>query len=205
VSLPERPLGGWATLYADPPWRFMNYSAKGEAKNPVAHYPCMTLAELKAMPVAQLAGANSAIFMWATFPMLPEALELMAAWGFEYKTGGAWAKQSSTGRKLAFGPGYIFRGAAEILLVGTRGHPAWLSRSERNVWLAPIREHSRKPDCVVEMIERLAAAPRLELFARQKRSGWDSWGDEVEKFNEAQKADVDQENPPHQDRRRRGV
>lgn len=132
----------------------------------------------------RLAAQNSALMMWATFPMLPEALALMAAWGFTYKSGGAWGKQSSTGRKLAFGTGYIFRSAAELLLVGMRGEPKWLSKSERNLWLAPIREHSRKPDEIHAMVERMTPGPRLELFARQQRSGWVAWGNEVEKFPE---------------------
>ena len=131
TALPERPYGGWPTLYADPAWRFENYSAKGEVKNPVAHYACMSVEAMAKMPVAQLGAADSALFMWATFPMLPDALRLMAAWGYTYRTGGAWAKQSKTGRALAFGTGYIFRSAAELLLVGVRGKPAWRVKSSR--------------------------------------------------------------------------
>jgi N6-adenosine-specific RNA methylase IME4 len=181
----ERPYGGFRAIYADPPWSFTNYSPKGHAKGPHAQYRCADLADLKALPVEPLAAQDAALFMWATFPMLPEALELIRAWGFAYKTGGPWAKRSSTGNKWAFGTGYIFRSAAELLLVGTRGKPTWLSKSERNLWVAPIREHSRKPDCVREMIERLAPGPRLELFARESVPGWVGWGDEVGKFGEA--------------------
>lgn len=180
--LPERPHGGFRALLLDPPWRFALYSDLGDEKSPQAQYACMDLDALKALPVERLAASNSACFMWATFPMLPEALELMAAFGFAYKTGGAWGKQSSTGRKLAFGTGYIFRSAAELLLVGTRGEPKWLSKSERNLWLAPIREHSRKPDEIHGMIERMTPGPRLELFARAPRPGWVCWGNEVQKF-----------------------
>lgn len=183
MNWPERPHGGFRTILADPPWKFLNFSAAGEDKNPTAHYDCMTMDEMRAMPVERLAAQNSALFMWATFPMLREGLDLMDAWGFDYRTGGAWGKQSSTGAKLAFGTGYIFRSAAELLLVGVRGEPTWTSRSERNLWLAPVREHSRKPDCVIEMTERLAIGPRLELFARQERPGWTSWGNEVGKFD----------------------
>lgn len=181
---PERPHGGFRAIYADPPWRFEAWSEAGEGKAPQQHYGCESLADLQALPVERLAAQNSALMMWATFPMLPEALALMAAWGFTYKSGGAWGKQSSTGRKLAFGTGYIFRSAAELLLVGTRGEPKWLSKSERNLWLAPIREHSRKPDEIHAMVERMTPGPRLELFARQQRSGWVAWGNEVEKFPE---------------------
>lgn len=134
---------------------------------------------MSAWPVSDIAAKDSVMFMWATFPMLPQALALMEAWGFTYKTGGAWAKQSKTGAKWAFGTGYLFRSASELLLVGTRGKPKWNSRSERNLWIAPVREHSRKPDCVYEMIERAVSGPRLEMFARRHRDGWTAWGDEV--------------------------
>lgn len=182
APLPERPHGGFRTIYADPCWLFENFSEAGEEKNPLAHYACESVEALAKIPVPMVAARNSALFMWATFPMLREALWLIEAWGFEYKTGGAWAKQSGTGQKLAFGTGYIFRSASELLLVGTRGAPTWTSKSVRNLWLSPIREHSRKPDCVIEDIEKLSIGPRLELFARQARPGWASWGNEIEKF-----------------------
>lgn len=182
MDLPERPHGGFRAIYADPAWRFDLWSDLGDEKSPQAHYDCMPLDAIAALPIERLAATNSALFMWATFPMLPEALALMKAWGFTYKTGGAWGKQSSTGRKLAFGTGYIFRSAAELLLVGTRGEPKWLSKSERNLWLSPVREHSRKPDEIIPMIERMTPGPRLELFARQRRLGWVGAGNELDKF-----------------------
>ena len=187
---PARPHGGFRTILADPPWRFEAYSEAGEEKNATAHYPCMDMDDLRKLPVEMLAAANSALFMWATFPMLPEALDLMGAWGFDYRSGGAWGKQSSTGNKLAFGTGYIFRSAAELLLVGVRGEPKWKSKSERNLWLAPIREHSRKPDLFHPMLERMALGPRLELFGRQRRPGWTVWGNDVEKFTPVDPGDV---------------
>jgi N6-adenosine-specific RNA methylase IME4 len=104
----------YGRIIADPPWRFLNYSAKGEAKNPVAHYGCMSLESMKEMPVNHLAAPDCALFMWAVAPMLPEAIDLMAA----------WAKQSSTLAEWAFGTGYIFRSAAELVLVSTRRKPA---------------------------------------------------------------------------------
>lgn len=179
------PPGPYACLLSDPPWSFKTFSAKGHAKSAHAQYGCMSRADLNALPVQEIAAKDSVMFMWATFPMLPDAVALMAAWGFTYKTGGAWAKQSKTGAKWAFGTGYIFRSAAELLLVGTRGKPEWTSRSERNLWAAPVREHSRKPDCVHETIERLTVGPRLELFAREARPGWDVWGNQTDKFSEA--------------------
>ncbi|WP_371432912.1 MT-A70 family methyltransferase [Novosphingobium sp.] len=173
---------GYGALLIDPPWRFSNYSAKGEAKNPVAHYSCMTLADLKAMPVNQLAAPDCAMIMWATAPLLPEAVELLRAWGFTYKSAGAWAKQSSTGKKWAFGTGYCFRSASEFFLLGTIGKPRFKSRSVRNLIVAPVREHSRKPDDQYEMVEQLFDGPYAEVFSRADRPGWDSFGDEAGKF-----------------------
>lgn len=175
----------YGMILCDPPWRFMNYSAAGEAKNPVAHYDCMDMAALKALPVNHLAAPDCAMLMWGIAPMMPEAFELMRAWGFTYKSMGAWAKQSSTGEKWAFGTGYCFRSAAEFFLLGTRGAPRVRSRSIRNLIVAPVRQHSRKPDDLHTMAEALYDGPRCELFARERRSGWDVWGNQTDKFAEA--------------------
>lgn len=172
----------YGVILADPPWRFLNYSAKGEVKNPVSHYDCMDLDALKALPVNHLAADDCALFMWACAPMLPEAIDLMAAWGFAFKSAGAWAKQSSTGQKWAFGTGYCFRSASEFFLLGTRGKPPVRSRSIRNLIVAPVREHSRKPDDLHNMAEQLYDGPHCELFARQQRPGWDVWGNQSDKF-----------------------
>lgn len=163
--------GPFSAILADPAWTWKPRSDKGLGKSAQRHYDCMSLDDIKALDVAGVAAKDCALFMWATFPMLPQALDVMAAWGFTYKSGGAWGKQSKTGRKLAFGTGYIFRGAAEVLLVGTRGNPKWPSKSEGNLWLSPIREHSRKPDAVAEMIERQCPGPKLEMFSRESRPG----------------------------------
>ena len=113
----DLPMFHYGVILADPPWYFRNYSAKGEEKNPVAHYDCMDAASLAALPVNQLAAPDCAMLMWATAPMLPEAITLLKAWGFTFKSAGAWAKQSSTGEKWAFGTGYCFRSAAEFFLL----------------------------------------------------------------------------------------
>lgn len=173
---------GYGLVLLDPPWRYLNWSAKGEAKNPSAHYDCMTLDQLKALPVGHLAAPDSACCMWAIAPMLDQAIDLMEAYGFTFKTAGAWGKQSSTGRKWQFGPGYILRSAAEFFIIGTIGSPPVLSHSERNLIVAPVREHSRKPDDMHRKLEALYPGPRCELFARTKREGWDCWGNETEKF-----------------------
>ena len=174
----------YGLILADPPWYFRNYSEKGEEKNAVAHYGCMDSEALKAMPVSHLAAPDCAMLMWATAPMLPDAIALMQAWCFTFKSAGAWAKQSSTGEKWAFGTGYCFRSAAEFILLGTIGQPAIRSRAVRNLIVAPVREHSRKPDEQYEIAEALFDGPYLELFSRQARPGWDAFGNETGKFSE---------------------
>lgn len=174
--------GRYGVILADPPWRFTNFSRKGEAKNPVTHYPCMPIADLAALPVARLAAPDCALVMWATAPLLDRAIELMRAWGFSFKSAGAWAKRTSTDASWAFGTGYVFRSAAEFYLVGTIGKPRVQSRSVRNLVVAPVREHSRKPDQMHADVEALYAGPYAELFARQRRPGWDAWGNDVDRF-----------------------
>jgi N6-adenosine-specific RNA methylase IME4 len=172
--------GGFKAVYADPPWRFATRDGKKSVPTRAADpYETMTLRAIKDLPVADVAARDAYLFLWATWPCLPQALEVMTAWGFTYKSGGAWAKRSGTGASWHMGTGYLFRSASEVLLVGSRGKPKWLSRSERNLWVAPVREHSEKPDEVYGLIERSVAEPHLELFARRRRPFWWSWGDGV--------------------------
>ncbi len=133
-------------------------------------------------------GPNAVCFMWAVWPKLDEAFKLMKAWGFEYKTGGAWHKRSKTwvegqkDPKSAFGTGYLLRSASEPFLIGTVGNPNILNKSTRNIIEAAVREHSRKPDCQYKIIESLFDGPYLELFARNQREGWSVFGNQVDKF-----------------------
>lgn len=177
------PRGQFGVILADPPWAYEMYSENGHAKSPYAHYDCMPAGQLKAMrdDILFAAGPNCVLFMWAVFPMLPFALDLMSTWGFQYKTGGAWHKKTVHG-KTAFGTGYILRSACEPFLIGTLGNPTIKNRSTRNLIEAVAREHSRKPDETIGIIEELFEGPYLELFSRQKRPGWESWGNETEKF-----------------------
>jgi N6-adenosine-specific RNA methylase IME4 len=172
----------YGLILADPPWSFKLFSDKGDAKSPQAHYACMGAADLAALPVNQLAAPHCALIMWATWPMITDAIALMKAWGFAYKTGGSWAKQSSTGNAWAFGTGYCFRSANEPFLLGTIGRPPVLNRSTRNLIVAPVRQHSRKPDAMHDLAVALYPGPHAELFARERRDGWDSWGNETDKF-----------------------
>jgi N6-adenosine-specific RNA methylase IME4 len=174
----------YGLVYADPAWLYELYSEKGTAKSPQGQYDCMPFDEMAALPVSHLVRGDAALVMWATAPMLPDAFRLMDAWGFKFKTAGAWAKQSSTGRAWTFGPGYILRSAAEFFLIGTIGSPRVRSRSVRNLIVEPVRGHSRKPEAGYELCEALYDGPYLELFSRKSRPGWDAWGNETGKFDE---------------------
>jgi N6-adenosine-specific RNA methylase IME4 len=181
-------MGHYGVILCDDPWRFENYSAAGEAKNPMAHYDCMTMDDLRALPVRDLAAPDAVLVMWGIWPMAAECADLMRQRGFTPKSGGAWGKQSKTGAKIAFGTGYIYRSASEFWLLGTIGNPPVLSHGVRNFILAPVREHSRKPDQMHADLERLYPGPRCELFAREKRDGWDIWGNQTDKFLAAETA-----------------
>lgn len=186
-----KPRKKYGVIYADPPWRFRNFSRKGEGRNAVAHYDCMTLEEICALPVADLAAKDCVLFLWATDPLLPKAFEVMQAWGFTYRTVGFyWAKLNRSADPRAFstddfftGLGYWTRANAEQCLLATRGNPPRLAKDVRRLIVSPRREHSRKPDEVYERIRRLAAGPYLELFSRHSRPGWDCWGDQVGLFD----------------------
>ena len=130
------------------------------------------------MPVADLAAKDSALFLWATFPQLPEALRLIQAWGFTYKSVAfVWRKSEG----WFYGLGFWTRGNAEICLLATRGHPKRQAANIHQFIISPVREHSRKPEEAREKIVALMGdLPRVELFARQSPPGWDVWGNEVE-------------------------
>ena len=194
---PERTLAAWPfgdlapmsydLIMADPPWRFETYSKAGEEKSPQAHYATMTLDEIGALPVSDLARESCLLWLWCTAPMLPEQLEICVRWGFRPKTMGVWVKTTSGG-KIAFGTGYILRNAHEPFVIATRGEPK-TTRSERSVIHAALREHSRKPDAAYAMAERLMPkARRADLFSRQKRAGWEGWGNEADRFNDVEEA-----------------
>lgn len=169
-------------IMADPPWRFALRSEKNLEKSAQGKYACMTLDAIKALPVADLAAPDCLLWLWATNPMLPQGLEVLAAWGFTFKSAGHWAKTTKHG-KQAFGTGYVLRCAGEPFLIGTRGRPK-TSRSVRSVVIGETREHSRKPVAAYVAAETLIpSARRADLFSRQTRIGWESWGLEKGKFD----------------------
>ncbi|CUW88110.1 MT-A70 family methyltransferase [Agrobacterium genomosp. 2] len=171
-------------IMADPPWLYKLRSEKGEGKSAQAHYKCMPLDEIKAMPVLDLASENCLLWLYATNPMLPQGLEVLKAWGFEFATAGSWEKITRHG-KQSFGGGYIFRSSNEPILIGTRGEPK-TTKSVRSSFRGLARGHSVKPEEGYRQAEKLMPnARRLELFSRTNRKGWTVWGDETGKFGEA--------------------
>ena len=176
----------YGAILIDPPWTFKTYSDKGKGRSAEQHYSCMSISDLAFMDIP--AAPDCALFLWTTDPMLPKALELMGEWGFQYKTiAFTWAKPNhNTDRSYWFtGMGYWTRSNPEMCLLGTRGKPKRIHKDVRQLIVAPRREHSRKPDEIYERIERLVGGPYLEMFARQRRLGWDAWGNETDKFTEA--------------------
>lgn len=172
----------YGAILADPPWAYAMRSPKGYDKSPESHYGTMPAEAIKALPVGHLAGPDCLLFLWSTFPHLPLALEVMAAWGFTYKTGGVWTKRWQDGR-LAMGTGYILRSASEVFLIGTIGRPQYRSRSVLNAIDSVRREHSRKPEEARAMIDRLLPdVEACELFAREPWVGRDVWGNQTDKF-----------------------
>ena len=169
----------YQAIYADPPWDYQQCRLSGSAKK---HYPTMRIEELCALPVAEIADRDCALFLWATFPQLPEALRLIQAWGFVYKTVAfVWLKQNRKALTWFYGLGFWPRSNAEVCLLATKGHPKRQSAGIHQLVISPVERHSKKPDEVREkIVELMGDVPRIELFARQQTPGWDVWGNEVE-------------------------
>ena len=169
----------YSIIYADPPWRYSQKGLQGAAEH---HYPTMGIDDLCALPVAELAAPDSALFLWATFPQLPEALRLIREWGFTYKSVAfVWLKKNRKADSWFYGLGFWTRGNAEICLLATKGHPKRQAANVHQFIISPIEAHSKKPDEARDKIVALMGdLPRVELFARQTPPGWDVWGNEVE-------------------------
>lgn len=172
IKFPDR---RYQTIYADPPWpeRGGGRIKRGADR----HYSLMSIKDLTALPVSELAEENCHLYLWATNNYLPAAFEVMKAWGFTYKTCITWGKDK-------FGLGQYFRGQTEHCLFGVRGNLPYkvVDRKRQQgstLILAPRREHSRKPDEMRKMVERVSYPPYIELFARDRACGWDAWGNEA--------------------------
>lgn len=193
--------GPYNIIYCDPPWRFEVWSGETAVKarlnssgtNVSAghHYDTMSADELSQIPVADWCADDAVLFMWICWPVLSQSLQLIEAWGFTYKTCAfSWMKAHARQIEMfrddmdaSMGMGYWTRANSEVCLLATRGKPKRLNADVRQGVIEPRREHSRKPDCIPDRIVRLCGdLPRLEMFARTQRPGWDAWGNETTKF-----------------------
>lgn len=174
----EFPRKKYAVIYADPPWSYRNKGTRAAADR---HYSTMSIEEIKALPVADIAAEDCVLFLWATFPMLREALDTIEAWGFTYKTlAFCWAKRNKSGKGWFWGLGNWTRSNPEICLLATKGHPQRVSAAVHSLIDAPVGKHSAKPaEARERIVELVGDVPRIELFAREKAPGWDVLGDEV--------------------------
>lgn len=166
-------------IYADPPWQYARSKVQGAAEK---HYRTMSVDDICQLPIAEICGKDCILFMWATFPQLKEALQVIKAWGFNYKSVAfVWLKQNKSGIGWFYGLGFWTRGNAEICLLATKGQPKRKSAKVHQFIISPLRGHSQKPDEARDkIVELVGDLPRVELFAREKADGWDTWGNEVE-------------------------
>lgn len=175
------PLGFGAVL-ADPPWQFQNRTGKVAPEHKrLTRYPTLTVAEISAIPVWAVAAAQSHLYLWVPNALLREGLEVMSAWGYEYKTNIVWHKVRQDGEPDGRGVGFYFRNTTELVLFGVRGNLRTLEPGRRqvNIIKSRKREHSRKPDELYGLIEACSPGPYLELFARGPRPGWYQWGNQA--------------------------
>jgi N6-adenosine-specific RNA methylase IME4 len=161
-------------IYADPPWTYQNKKTGGSMKSgALAKYPTMSIDELKVMDIP--AAKDCVLFMWATVPLMPEAIDLVTAWGFKYKTMITWRKI------MSLGMGFWFRGQCEHLIVAVKGNVKAFRCQHPNFIQHKALKHSEKPEVFRQLIEQVTPTmtDRLELFARKETEGWDVFGNEV--------------------------
>jgi len=174
----------FATILADPPWQFTNRTGKVAPEHKrLTRYGTMDLPAICALPVADVAAPTAHLYLWVPNALLPEGLEVMKAWGFKYKSNLIWHKIRKDGGPDGRGVGFYFRNVTEIVLFGVRGRDARTlapGRTQVNYLATRKREHSRKPDELYTLVESCSPGPRLELFARGARPGWESWGNQAD-------------------------
>tara|TARA_R110002126_G_scaffold80036_1_gene198524 strand:+ start:145 stop:690 length:546 start_codon:yes stop_codon:yes gene_type:complete len=170
-------------IYADPAWYFKSWNKKGKVnkRDATNHYDCMSINDICNLPIDTISNPNCVLFLWAIDPMLPQAFKVIESWGFTYKTVAfTWAKKNKKSEGFFTGLGYWTRANPEMCLLATRGKPKRISKSVRQLVVDSRREHSRKPDRIRDdIVELCGDVSRIELFARQKSNGWDSWGNEI--------------------------
>ena len=170
----------YSVIYADPPWEYKQTGTRGTA---IKHYKTMSTQDISKLPIRKICADNALIFMWATFPNIMEAIKLMQAWGFTYKTAAfVWVKKNKNGSNF-WGMGAWTRANTEVCLLGiskkTKASEVIKSHRVHQVIESVNEQHSKKPDFVRnKIIELVGDIPRIELFARQHADGWDCWGNE---------------------------
>ncbi|ANS04558.1 transcriptional activator [uncultured Mediterranean phage] len=177
IPFPEKK---YNIIYADPAWNYENWG-EGASRNVKEKYKTMSMEEIWKLPIKDISDENCILFLWVTYPKLIDCIKTIKEWGFTYKTCAfSWIKKNKKSDSLFWGMGYWTRANNEICLLATKGKPKRVSMGVHQIVYEPIREHSRKPDCVRDRIVELCGdLPRIELFARQKVDGWDCWGNEV--------------------------
>lgn len=182
----------FGTILIDPPWRFTNRTGKMAPEHKRLHrYPTMSFAEIAALPVQSVAADQSHLYLWCPNALLMEGLNIMAAWGFTYKTNLIWYKVRKDGGPDGRGVGFYFRNVTEILLFGTRGRLRTLQpgRTQTNIIVTRKEEHSKKPESAYDLIQACSPGPYLELFARQRVAGWTGWGNQVDSYESTRPID----------------
>lgn len=177
--------GRFGTILADPPWQFMNRTGKMAPEHKrLSRYSTLRLEEIMEIPVSKIAKEESHLYLWVPNALLPEGLEVLNSWGFQYKTNLIWHKIRKDGGPDGRGVGFYFRNTTELILFGVRGNLRTLAPGRRqvNIIRSQKREHSKKPDELYDIIQSCSPGPYLELFARGNRKGWTQWGDQVEDY-----------------------
>lgn len=175
----------YSTILIDPPWRFTNRTGKIAPEHRRLHrYETMSFEDIAGLPVAKYANDRAHLYMWCPNALLFEALSIMKSWGFKYKTNIVWYKVRKDGGPDGRGVGFYFRNVTEMLLFGCRGSMRTLAPGRRqvNVIISRKEEHSRKPSQAYRIIEQCSPGPYLELFARERVTGWIQWGDQVDSY-----------------------
>lgn len=174
----------FSTILADPPWQFVNRTGKVAPEHRrLSRYGTMDLRTISALPVQRIAAPTAHLYLWVPNALLPDGLEVMRSWGFTYKSNIVWRKIRKDGGSDGRGVGFYFRNVTELLLFGVRGRNARTlspGRTQVNYLETRKREHSRKPDEMIKIIEACSPGPRIELFARGTLPGWTSWGNQAD-------------------------
>lgn len=174
------------TVLADPPWQFQNRTGKMAPEHKrLNRYPTMNLDAIKALPVSEVLMDTAHLYLWVPNALLPDGIEVLRAWGFEYKSNLIWYKVRKDGGPDRRGVGFYFRNVTEVILFGVKGKNARTlgpGRSQENMIVSQKREHSRKPDEQYKLIESCSPGPYLEMFARGSRLNWTCWGNQAQEY-----------------------